>query len=153
MQKNEKKALVCNESHDNAVNNQSNYSRFLEMIEEIFPEKGFIELRSFVPGKEPVREFFATEDYKGIENYLAKHPINTFFGVAARNNKGGKKEDVAYCRVVWIDKDIEKDGDISTEEFIRKLSNFRFPPSCNVVNSGRGVHAYPVDEGAGSFIE
>ena len=149
MSTDKEKAPVCSGSPSKCNDHQVNYTNFLGFVEEVFPEGGFIEFRTFAPGKNTVRDFFGTEDCEGIENYLAKYPVNTFFGVAARKTKGGKKDDVAYSRVVWIDKDIDKDGDISTEEFIRKLSDFRFPPSY-IVNSGHGIHAYwllkePVD--------
>lgn len=141
MSTDKEKAPVCSGSPSKCNNHQVNYTNFLVFVEEVFPEGGFIEFRTFAPGKNPVRDFFRTGDYEGIETYLTDHPVNTFFGVAARKTKGGKKDDVAYSRVVWIDKDIDKDGDISTEEFIRKLSNFRFPPSY-IISSGHGIHAY-----------
>lgn len=141
MERTEKKTPVSSGSLCTFNDHQNNYTKFLNLIKEVFPEGGFIEFRTFAPEKNTVRDFFRTEDCEGIETYLAEHPVNTFFGVAARKNKGGKKEDVGYCRVVWIDKDIDKDGDISTEEFIAKLNGFLFPPSY-IANSGHGIHAY-----------
>ena len=135
------RAPVSSGSPYNCNDHQVNYTKFLDFVKEVFPEGGFIELRTLTPGENLVRGFFRTGDYEGIETHLTDHPVNTFFGVAARKNKGGKKEDVGYCRVVWLDKDIDKDGDISTEDFIAKLNGFLFPPSY-IVNSGHGIHAY-----------
>ena len=135
------KAPVSSGSPYNCNDSQVNCTKFLDFFKEVFPEGGFIELRKLTSGKKTVQVFFDADDYGGIETYLIKNPVNTFFGVAARKNKGGKKEDVGYCRVVWIDKDIDKDGDISTEDFIAKLNGFRFPPSY-IISSGHGIHAY-----------
>lgn len=61
MSTDKEKAPVCSGSPSKCNNHQVNYTNFLVFVEEVFPEGGFIEFRTFAPGKNPVRDFSGPE--------------------------------------------------------------------------------------------
>jgi len=122
-------------------------------LKALFPEEtlsngepAFIEIR-FLSDTLPETTHFNVSDLSDgvIRRWLRKGRTNTknvYFGVGARNKKGGSKKDVGYISAVWLDIDSDKDG-ISKEDAIKKLTT-KWPnhrPSY-IIDSGHGVHAY-----------
>ena len=71
---------------------------------------------------------------------------NLYFGIATRNGKGGKKENIVSIPCVWAEIDYK---DIPEERVQEIIDKFPFKPTV-VVKTGWGIHCYfllvqPVD--------
>jgi hypothetical protein len=106
-------------------------SKFFEKLYQFC--EGSIEFRVF--GKE--RRFFDPSDTMAINAFCNKTE-NIYFGVGARDGKGGEKSNVVNIPAVWFDGDFK---DSSREIIAEKLQAFPFKPSI-IVRSGGGIHAY-----------
>jgi hypothetical protein len=97
--------------------------------------EGTIEIRP-LPGKQ---EFFDIENIVGIKAHCDRyHKSNLYFGVATRDGKGGKKENIIHIPCVWCDVDFK---DTPREVAAQNLKEFPFRPSI-IVKSGGGIHLY-----------
>lgn len=97
--------------------------------------EGKIEIRP-LPGK-PL--FFEIDDFGAIDDYcLRMDKTNVFFGVATRDGKGGRKENIVDIPACWADVDFK---DVSMKDFAELLKRFPYKPS-SIILSGGGVHLY-----------
>ena len=118
---------------------------------------GYIELRVLPSGK---RTFISlSTDWQtlreDVDEFCEEYKCqDIFFGVATRDKKGGKKENVVSIPCVWGDIDFKNN---SEKEFGKKLRAFPFKPTI-IIRSGNGIHLYfllekPVQQKNGSEIE
>jgi len=97
--------------------------------------EGRIEIRP-LPGKPG---FFKLDDFSGIDSYCHRYKkSNLYFGVATRDGKGGRKENIIHIPACWVDVDFK---DISMDDFAKRLKKFPYRPSV-IVLSGNGTHLY-----------
>lgn len=83
--------------------------------------------------------FFNLGDHARIKRYVYQNMNqNVFFGVATRDGKAGRKENIVNIPAVWCDVDFK---DTTKEQLGDNLTRFLFKPS--IINlSGSGVHSY-----------
>lgn len=69
---------------------------------------------------------------------------NAFFGANPRSGRGGKKEDVACARCLFVDFDFSSSGEkgCSFEDAERRVSEANLPTPTAWVSTGSGMHAY-----------
>jgi len=98
--------------------------------------EGKIEIRT-LPNRH--QAYFEKSDHAGIARHIERcSNTNVFFGVATRDGKGGKKDNIVHISAVWIDVDSK---DITKEQFGENLKRFQFKPSITIL-SGGGAHLY-----------
>ncbi len=97
---------------------------------------GMIELRALPSRK---RSFFNVSDFEGIGSFCEKNSgENLYFGVATRDGKGGKKENIVEIPAVWSDIDFKE---TPKDDLGKNLKRFPFKPSV-IILSGGGAHLY-----------
>ena len=97
---------------------------------------GYIEVRVLPLGKQ---HYFALDDYTGIDSYCERNErYDLCFGVATRDGKGGRKDNIIHIPAVWCDLDFK---DTPIEECHNRIRSFPFKPSI-AVHSGGGYHLY-----------
>ncbi len=98
--------------------------------------EGQIEIRPLPAGEQA---YFNTDDLGGIDLHCQRfEKSNLFFGVATRDGKGGRKENIVNFPCVWVDIDFKN---TPREIVAQKLKDFPSKPSI-IVKSGGGVHLY-----------
>jgi hypothetical protein len=114
---------------------------FLRALFENVP--GAIELRCIEPegNREQNRRSYHT-DGEVVERTAEQHNghLNVYFGVATRDGKGGKKENLVAVNAVWIDVDYE-DPEEDRLILAEQMRAFDLEPSI-VVLTGGGAHVY-----------
>lgn len=110
---------------------------------------GYIELRAF-PSTKIIFISLGT-DWLTIKKQVDKFcqeckDQNIYFGIATRNGKGGKTENIISIPCVWVEIDYK---DISQEKVQEIIDKFPFKPTI-IIKTGGGVHLYflleqPVD--------
>lgn len=114
----------------------SGLDQFFQSIYEGLHKDEYIELRC--KGKKTTSQAF----YSSIEEaakaaFLNSKNSDVYFGIAIRDGKGGKKENLVRITCAWADLD-NKDG---LEPANDRLKRAILPPSV-IVNSGGGLHCY-----------
>jgi hypothetical protein len=115
-------------------------STFLTTILPVLAARERIEIRAFAPGLRDERRF-ARNVRQAVD--IARTlwlERDVYVGVAARDGRGGKAENVTRTVVVWCDLDFKcfHDGETGARAAI---TQFPFPPSI-VVATGHGLHCY-----------
>ncbi|MBU4427425.1 MAG: hypothetical protein L6406_14980 [Desulfobacterales bacterium] len=96
--------------------------KFFETLYQF--SEGKIEVRA-LPSKK--QAFFEISDLPGIMSFCKQNEKDhLYFGVATRDGKGGKKENIVNIPCVWADVDFK---DTSREILADRLSKFPFKPS------------------------
>lgn len=109
-----------------------------EFLKRIYTySEGFIELRA-LPTRN--RVFIPIDsDLSGVDRFCEQNGSdNLYFGVATRDGKGGKKENIIHIPAVWTDVDYKE---TPKQIFKDRMSQFPFRPSIAVF-SGGGIHPY-----------
>ncbi len=131
-----------------------------DLFKELYRRcNGYIELRA-LPSKPIIRTFVSLgTDWLAIKKQIDgfcqdNKELNIYFGVATRDGKRGKKENVVSIPCVWADIDFK---DTPEDKFNKKLKAFPFKPTI-IIRSGNGLHLYfllnlPVEQKYGSKIE
>ena len=98
--------------------------------------EGKLEIRLLPSGKQV---YFDLSDHQGVDRCVHQNMnTNVFFGVATRDGKAGRKENIVNIPTVWCDVDFK---DTTKEQLGDNLTRFPFKPS--IINlSGGGVHSY-----------
>jgi hypothetical protein len=100
---------------------------------------GFLNLRAI--GKERVHQaFYEWSDFENIEKFCAARiqSKNLYFGVATRDDKNGKKENIVHIPALWCDVDFKDTPRDRLKELYEK-----FPTKASIiVKSGGGAHFY-----------
>jgi hypothetical protein len=105
-----------------------NQTEFFQTIYQFC--EGYIELRPFL---------HCTDDLTQIQPFCdAQKSHDLYFGVATRDGKAGRAENVIDVPCVWCDADFNK---VPKEILSSQLKRFPFKPSI-IVESGGGVHFY-----------
>jgi putative DNA primase/helicase len=116
-------------------------------LETLYGEsRGFIEIRALggQNGK-PWTDFFEWDQFNEIRLCAGRgmgHFKNVYFGVATRDGKGGRKENIVDIPAVWVDIDFK---DTPREAAMKALKDFPYKASI-IIFSGNGVHVYFVLE-------
>jgi cell division protein FtsB len=100
-----------------------------------------IEIRSFPSGGgAPRQSWHRTPDEAARAVLALPQDHHAFYGVNARRDRGGKKEDVTKIRGLWADQDFKhyRDGRAGADA---ALAAFPLPPTA-VIESGNGYHLY-----------
>lgn len=107
----------------------------------LFPKLGptaLVELRGFTPrevGPPKLRRWCPSVDEVFAVCKEYGDSLDLYFGVAARLQEGGKKEDLAYTTAFW--------ADLDSTEAITRQARFPLPPSAQVQSGSVGhLHAY-----------
>jgi len=96
---------------------------------------GFIEHRP-IPGRP---SFFGLSEAEDFRTALTRSErANHFFGIATRDGKGGKKENIVNIPCAWADVDFK---DTPKTEYAQRIARFAFRPTLGVITGG-GVHLY-----------
>jgi putative DNA primase/helicase len=105
-----------------------------------YVDNGSLELRTFTPDNKTGPRIFLNFNSLDTLHHFCKHnsSLNVYFGVATRDGRAGKKENIVQIPSVWCDIDFK---DIAEDEAHIKLSEFPFKPSI-VIHSGGGIHCY-----------
>ena len=121
-----------------------------DLFKKLFSRcNGFIELRAF-PSTKRIFISLGTDWLtikKQVDKFCQKHKDqNIYFGIATRNGKGGKKENIISIPCVWVEIDYK---DISKEKVQEIIDKFSFKPTI-IIKTGGGIHLYfllerPVD--------
>ena len=99
-----------------------------------FCNEGFIECR-FLPSEG--QTFFPLKAINKFSGF-SRNGQNIFFGVALRDGRGGRKDNIVEIPVLWVDIDFK---DTPKEQTDSKLKDFPNEPSV-IVDSGGGYHVY-----------
>jgi len=126
-------------------NNETKEFKRDNLLERLFRGRdGYLELRAVRDGSKPITKHLSLKDgwsinCRLVDGFCDKHKdYNLYFGVATRDGKGGKKENVVNIPCVWADIDYK---DISRDKFNEKLKQFPFNPTVKIL-SGGGLHLY-----------
>lgn len=102
---------------------------------------GYLDLRALKKGESPRQSFYLPTDLGGIKAWIANNKkLNLYFGVATRDGKAGKKENIVAIPALFVDLDFKR---LPGEEAgaIKALESFPFHPTI-IVHSGGGYHCY-----------
>lgn len=102
---------------------------------------GFIDVRSITSIGSVERTFHSTVEgaLQQVENAASRNR-NVYVGITERRSDAhGTKENLGFCRALWIDVDYKEEGDHETTN--KLIESFPMPPSLRV-RSGGGEHNY-----------
>ncbi len=104
---------------------------------------GFIEIRAWPSDERVKHRRFCGGIVSACQtiDHLSRssEKLNIYFGVAPRNDRGGRKENIQAATCLWADLDGKHFG--SKQDAYRSLESFSLTPLM-VVDSGNGYHAY-----------
>jgi len=112
-------------------------------------ERGdLVELRAFC-GNDRRQDWFLADELidarpgavAWIES-LTSQTFDVYSGINPRRGRGGKAEDVALARCLWVDFDYKDCGATTIGECLDRIKRAGLPEPTMVVFSGHGVHAY-----------
>lgn len=100
---------------------------------------GVTNIRAISPGGKISRDsFHPCDDFSWLSDLLKNQNDNLFFGVATRDGKGGKKENIVEIPTLWVDIDFKETPQREADE---RLADFPLEPSA-IILSGGGYHIY-----------
>lgn len=122
------------------------------LLDTLYSEcQGFLDLRAIKDGKTKQR-FVGVHEHEQIKLFMKLYgkDHDLYFGVATRDGKAGKKENIVEIPALFIDVDFKTISG-GQDAALERIEAFRLPPTAKVV-SGGGVHLYwvlkePADRG------